>query len=704
MACRLFSHEIEHHARDSSGFFQPCGENSVVMKTSLRFRCCCRWLLSALFVAGVAPLRAASPTPTSAADFGALDLAQLASIKIDIASINARPIREQPGIVSVIQAGEIREMGARDLTDILRLVPGFSLGEDVNGVIGPSFRGLWAYEGKLQLIVDGVEMNETLYGTTQLGHHLSADAIEEVEIIRGPGSAKYGGTAELAVIRVTTKGASQNGGYGVVTPSFVNGRMGVDYNGGFGYTKNDWRVSANAYVGENFRSNRRYTAQDGKSFDMTHDSAIESQMVNVGVGWKDLDLRLIYDHYRLNDRINFGQPLDSIEQISFDTFAAMVKYDWKVKDWLTLTPSFTYKQQTPWHGGVTGQTFEDETKRYIGELTAVVNLSDAATLLMGLRYHHDEAKAKDTSFYSQALGQLPINGVLPPSQNLFYNGGTSDSIAYDTVSPYVQLDWDLKWVNLTVGGRYEHHSAVGGQFVPRVGLVKAWERFHLKALFDQAYRTPNINIINSPVNSAVMPEKTTSYQLEAGYLFDHGFSLTENLFYMKIDDAIVYSVDPGTLNEGYVNGGKISTYGTELELRWQTEKFSAALGYSLYLLDQNTVATWQSSSAHASLGLPTHKVSASGTWHISDQLTWNVNGTLTAGQCICLKEQSPAMEVNPTFLLNTFVEYRWQHASLGVGVANLTDADEVVAQPYDGGAGPIHMKGREIFLKLGFEF
>ena len=670
------------------GYFRPDGKttfiNSFSMKTTIRFHCVGCWLLLA---AGL-PLPAAT---NSAADFGALDLAQLAEVKIDIASIKSRPVREQPGIVSVIQAGEIREMGARDLTDILQLVPGFGLGQDVNGVVGPSFRGLWAYEGKLQLIVDGVEFNETLYGTTQLGHHLSADAIEEVEIIRGPGSAKYGGTAELAVIRVTTKGASQNGGYGVVTPSFASGQMAMDYTGGFGYTKNDWRVAANVYVGENFRSNRRYVAQNGTSFDLTHDSDLESRMVSVGLGWKDLDVRLIYDHYRLDDRINFGVPLNTVEHISFDTFAAMAKYDWRVNDWLMLTPSFTYKQQTPWHGGVPGATFKDETERYIGELTAVVNLSEAATLLAGFRYHHDEAEAKDTSFY----------GVAP---NQFYNNGTSDSVYYDTFSPYAQLDWDLQWVNLTVGGRYEHHSGVGGQFVPRIGLTKAWERFHVKALFDQAYRTPNINIINSPVNDGVDSEKTTSYQLEAGYLFDYGFSLTENLFYMKIDDAIVYGVDPGTQTEGYINGGKISTYGTELELRWQAEKFSAALGYSLYLLDQNTVEPWQSGSSHVALGIPTHKVSASGTWHISDRLTWNLNGTFTVGQRAYLMENGGAEELNPEFLLNTFVEYRWRHASLGVGVANLTDAANRVVQPYAGGAAPMFLRGREIFVKLGFEF
>ena len=647
-------------------------------------------LLWALLLLGNAQLRAAT-TNSPSADFGALDLAQLAEVKIDIASIRSRPVREQPGIVSVIQASEIRETGARDLEDILQLVPGFGLGTDVNGVVGPSFRGLWAYEGKLQLIVDGVEMNETLYGTTQIGHHIPADAIEQVEIIRGPGSAKYGGTAELAVVRVTTKGASQDGGYSVMTPSFVPGKMAFDYNGGFGYTLGDWRVSANAYIGDNFRSNKRYTAVDGASFDMTHDSDIESRTVNVGVGWKGLDLRFLWDSYHLDDRINFGEPLPATEKIDFDSLALMAKYDWKINDWLTLTPSFTWKEQTPWHGGVPGSTFEDTTTRYIAELTAVANLNDDATLLAGFRYHHDAAQAEDTSFYG-----------VSPSQ--FYHFGTSDEVSYDTVSPYAQLDWDLKWVNVTIGGRYEYQSAVGGRFVPRLGLTKAWDRFHIKAIFDRAYRTPNINILNTPVNGYVESEQTTSCQLEAGYQFDHGVSLVENIFYMQIKDPIVYWVDPGTLVEGYINGGNISSYGSETELRWQQEKFSTTLGYSMYLLDDNSVTAWQSGSFHQSLGIPTHKFSASATWHILDALSWNVNGTFNLGERAFTAASTAPVGLDPVFLLNTFVEYRWRHASLGVGAANLLDMDIPVAQPYNGGVAPLPLKGREIFVKLGFNF
>lgn len=672
--------------------------------------------LSAIFLVaatlfGARRVAADTTTNSSPADLGALDLAQLASVKIDIASINSRPIREQPGIVSVVQAQEIREMGARDLTDILQQVPGFGLGQDVNSVIGPSFRGLWAYEGKLQLIVDGVEFNETLYGNIEVGHHIPADAIAQVEIIRGPGSAKYGGTAELAVIRVTTKGASQEGGYSVVTPSFADGRIGVDYTGGFGYTLGDYRVSANAFVGENFRSNRRYTALDGTSFGLTDNSGIESRLITVGAGWKDLDVRLIYDFYQLEDRINYGDPLPSSQHISFETLALEANYNLRLTDWLVLTPSFTYQQQTPWHGGTPGDAFDIFTDRYIGDLTAVANLSENATLLVGGRYNRDSAEAKDTSFY----------GVDPGN---FYNRGTSDNVAYDTLSAFSQLDWDLSWVNLTIGGRYEHHSAVGGKFVPRVGLTKTWERFHLKLLFDQAYRTPNINILNEPASlpsfsvfgspsnlppapaatASLESETTTSYQLEAGYIFNHGFSLTENFFYMEIRDPIVYAVDPVTLNDGYGNGGKISTYGTEVELRYQHAKFSGTLGYSLYVLDQNTVPTWRSGDAQLALGIPAHKISASATWRILDPLSWNVNGTVTAAQRAYVYGSTTPTDLGATFLLNSFLEYRWKHASLGVGVANLFDQDEAVAQPYAGGAAPLILKGREIFLKLGFQF
>jgi len=67
-----------------------------------------------------------------------LDLEALSNVEIksDITSIKAKSIREQPGIVTVITSQQILETGARDLTDVLLLVPGFSLDTDVQSMVG----------------------------------------------------------------------------------------------------------------------------------------------------------------------------------------------------------------------------------------------------------------------------------------------------------------------------------------------------------------------------------------------------------------------------------------------------------------------------------------------------------------------------------------------------------------------------------------
>src|ERR1051325_5355449 len=100
------------------------------------------------------------------ADYYDMSLEQLKSVKASgvssefeklinslIAAASKKPLsaRESPSIVSLITAEEIANSGARDLIDVLRLVPGFDFGVDVNGVVGLGIRGNWAHEGKVLL-------------------------------------------------------------------------------------------------------------------------------------------------------------------------------------------------------------------------------------------------------------------------------------------------------------------------------------------------------------------------------------------------------------------------------------------------------------------------------------------------------------------------------------------------------------------------
>ena len=58
---------------------------------------------------------------------------ELLMMQTTVASKTKLTPRETPGIVSIITEQEIKLSGARDLIDLLRLVPGFDFGYDVQG-------------------------------------------------------------------------------------------------------------------------------------------------------------------------------------------------------------------------------------------------------------------------------------------------------------------------------------------------------------------------------------------------------------------------------------------------------------------------------------------------------------------------------------------------------------------------------------------
>ncbi|RMG63359.1 MAG: Plug domain-containing protein, partial [Bacteroidetes bacterium] len=149
--------------------------------------------------------------------------------------------RNAPGIITLITEEEIRNSGARDLIDLLRLVPGFGFALDQAGRVGIGVRGNWANEGKVLLLVDGLEMNDIYSGGLSFGNHYPVEMIKRIEIIRGPGSAIYGGFAGFAVIKVETYN-----GYAVsgLSAGFTRGDMG----------SLDSRRNRRFYAGKNWRN------------------------------------------------------------------------------------------------------------------------------------------------------------------------------------------------------------------------------------------------------------------------------------------------------------------------------------------------------------------------------------------------------------------------------------------------------------------
>lgn len=128
-----------------------------------------------------------------------------------VLSVSRLPQRldETPGAVTIIDRQMIRMSGARDVADLLRLVPGFRVSNsfESNTPQGSYHTSLSDYSNHMQVMVDGRSVYSTyLQGSTGPGlQTVALEDIERIEVHRGSNSAAYGARAFLGTINIVTR-------------------------------------------------------------------------------------------------------------------------------------------------------------------------------------------------------------------------------------------------------------------------------------------------------------------------------------------------------------------------------------------------------------------------------------------------------------------------------------------------------------------
>lgn len=424
------------------------------------------------------------------------ELQALLNTPITVASQKAMTTRESPGIVSLVTREEILASGARDLMDVLRLVPGFDFGSDVQGVAGPFVRGLWAFEGKLLLLVDGQEFNETRYGTTQFGGHIPVDQIKQVEIIRGPGSAIYGGYAELAVVNVITRQGRDLRGFSA-TGTLAQGDQGNTQRTlslAYGDAKDSLEWSLAASVGRMMRSEDAWTSFNGTR-ELKDLSKLNQGFFNFGLKYKDFQARVIHDRYEITDWTFFRDY--SPTPMRFHGTYVEAKQTFALSDTFQIVPKVSYKSQLPWYYPEDPDQRKKETRRTTAGIQALWDPSKTVNLVAGFDTWRDEGRT---------------------TTNLLWSNQET-TITYSNYAAYLQALWMMPVGNLTLGARYDHNSQFGSSFVPRFAFTKVWGGTHMKLLASKAFRAPSIE--NFELAKNVRPEKTTALELEVGTPASH---------------------------------------------------------------------------------------------------------------------------------------------------------------------------------------
>ena len=135
----------------------------------------------------------------------------LSQKRADLVYVNKHPqdIDLAPATITVYKQDDIQRLGARDLLDLLRMTTGFAeLGDNNERVFGTRGSSNTTVQDVLFLI-NGHRLTDVLTNTNA-PDWISLDYVEQIEIVKGPGSALYGGSAFSGVVNIITKDATKN--------------------------------------------------------------------------------------------------------------------------------------------------------------------------------------------------------------------------------------------------------------------------------------------------------------------------------------------------------------------------------------------------------------------------------------------------------------------------------------------------------------
>ena len=627
-------------------------------------------------------------------------------------------LRDSPNVMTLITRDEIQHSGAREFADILRLVPGFTFGGDLNSSVFAGFRGIWGSEGKLLVLLDGHEMFELLYYGTELGNRIPVDQIERVEIVRGPGSVVYGGTAELAVINIITRSAEELEGASVtaiygqmfdgaihqgqsLARSFGHRTISAEFGKTFG-GPDGLRLKVGVYAGQSNRSDQNYTDMVGTTYNLAGNAHSDPMLVNAAADYRGLHIGYLFEYYQTTMRDYNGETIDDTLPVNYLSSSLNIGYEWNLAHGLKVVPRFHWLYQEPWQtaNDLARDKYYDtiyykpRAQRVLGGLTATWDVVQHLNLLFGAEYYVDSATD-------------PLWPFVDPNNH----AQLTTHVSYGDSTVYGQALLETPWANMSAGARYEYRSYVGGAFVPRMGLTKTFGPFHYKLLASRAFRPPSINDLTRTPD--VVSELTTVYEIELGYKIHPTLFAVVNGFDISIDRPFVYYYDTATATEGYRNYKRMGTRGAEFELRFKSERLFANLSYSYYTAAGKDKVDVLSVPGNSSvlLGFSPHKIALLAGFDLFRRMDASVSATILGPQ----RYGYYAYDANGAPLVRDFGSEVQLGAYLcykdllvrgvfaGLGIYNLANAKTVLIQQFNNGHAPLPGPSREVFLKVGYD-
>ncbi len=518
-------------------------------------------------------------------------------------------IKKSASSITVITDKQIRQMGARHLMDVLKIIPGISYRYDTDGYYKIAVRGLAKSAGQnILFMINSHPLNQNFSGGAIPTYAtFNVDNIQRIEVIRGPGSALYGANAFAGVINIITKDAgdidgvqvsARGGSFQTQQYSLLGGKtfhdvdiaFNVNYFNTDGFEREIEQDSL-TLIDQRFGTNVSRAPGHTTEHDQRYDASLT-------LGYKGVKFDGGYTHLEHDLPISPGYVLSGENSDEIDDYYLTLSYDRTVREGLDLsgkiyrnyasvssyyqgyppgTPVITPTGLTIMLNGAIVQPARKENRTGI-ELMATYKLIDSNTIVAGLTY--EEIEQYDVEYAANFLYTLVQNVIepLPTVQDLTDIQNYNKDVSRTFRALFLEDLWDLRDnLRLTVGARYDHYSDFGGSFNPRAGLVWEFiEGYDLKLLYGRAFRAPSFYELYSQNNPALVgnpdldPETVDTYEISFGAEITDALSSRITGFRNEIKDSVDRDVIEG--KRVFRNKDKIRSQGVEAEVRYDFGK------------------------------------------------------------------------------------------------------------------------------------
>lgn len=598
------------------------------------------------------------------------------------ASATEQNLKDAPASISVITQEDLKRKPVQNLKDVLQDVPGVQLTNEGDNRKGVSIRGLDS--SYTLILIDGkrVSSRNAVFRHNDFDlNWVPVDAIERIEVVRGPMSSLYGSDALGGVVNIITKKIGQKWTGTLSADSTIQEHRdrGDTYNGQF-YTSGplvDGVLGLKAYGS---LSKREKDDQQSSSTSSTGETprieGFTSRDANVEFAWTPTENHDFTAGYGFDRQDRDSDSLDK-NRLERQNYSLSHNGRWGVGNSELKVYGEKVDNKNPGNANAITSESNAVDGKYVLPLGEINQL-----LTFGGEWRHD--KLKD-----------PVN----------LTGGSSSNTSASQYALFLEDEWRIfEPLALTTGIRMDDHETYGDHWSPRAYLVyNATDTVTVKGGWATAFKAPSLlqlspdwitgscrgacEIVGNP---DLKPETSESFELglyysgEEGWL--EGVQASITTFQNDVDDRISISrtanVDQAQSYPNYVglnadgepvfryyNVNKARIRGVETELKFPVaEDWKVTLNYTYN--DGRDISNGGNKPLSE---LPFHTANGTVDWKATQDWSFYVQGNYT-GEKRALT--SGAATPGGYVVWNTGASWQATKAvKLRAGVQNLLDKD-----------------------------